>query len=216
MEAAALGWADISRALRSRAPRRVLPEPGRRAAVAVILRESPLPGCGLEMLLVRRAEHPQDPWSGHMAFPGGRFEPGDDDITATAIRETAEETGIALSRQGDLLGQLDEVQASSGGKALDLAITPFVFRWQGADRIEISEELASAHWIALSALDDPVARATLPVSHQGRLLDFPCLRVDGQVVWGLTYRMLVDLGERLGVAPLPRDPADATAVDQAR
>src|SRR5512138_157863 len=78
------------------AARAVLPEDDdpalRWAAVAVVLVPSPD-----AVLLIRRAERPGDPWSGHMALPGGRRESGDADLVATAIREAAEELGLALT-----------------------------------------------------------------------------------------------------------------------
>ena len=73
------------------------PPASRRAAVAVVLRDE---GRGLEILFIRRAEHPQDPWSGQIAFPGGRFEPGDADLRATAIRETFDAKPSTLAREG--------------------------------------------------------------------------------------------------------------------
>src|SRR4051812_3842337 len=92
------GMPLIRQRLAGRVPRRAFgdapltqqPTPGsapaiRRAAVAAILRDA---AEGPEILFIRRAEHPQDPWSGHMAFPGGREEPGDADLLETAIRET--------------------------------------------------------------------------------------------------------------------------------
>ena len=66
-----LGWDDVRGALSSRAPVRVAAEVGRRAAVALVLRDGP---SGIELLFIRRADHPEDPWSGQMAFPGGRSE----------------------------------------------------------------------------------------------------------------------------------------------
>jgi 8-oxo-dGTP pyrophosphatase MutT (NUDIX family) len=59
-----------------------------RAAVALVLRDG-APG-EVELLFIRRAEHEKDPWSGHMGFPGGRAEPGDASLEATAVRETLE------------------------------------------------------------------------------------------------------------------------------
>ena len=58
----------------------------RRAAVALIFRagESGMP----ELLFIRRADYPADPWSGQVAFPGGREESGDVNLANTAIRET--------------------------------------------------------------------------------------------------------------------------------
>ena len=69
----------------------------KKAAVAVILR--PAPGETLdstEILFIKRAERDGDPWSGHMAFPGGHMEPDDSDLKESAIRETKEEIGLDL------------------------------------------------------------------------------------------------------------------------
>ena len=89
----------------------------KRAAVATILREGLE---GPEVLLIRRAENPRDPWSGHMAFPGGREAPEDRDLLATAVRETHEEVGLDLQRSAHLLGRLDALPAVARG-AHDLA-----------------------------------------------------------------------------------------------
>ncbi|MCA9639821.1 MAG: NUDIX domain-containing protein, partial [Myxococcales bacterium] len=73
---------------------------GRFAAVAAVLRPT---DADTEVLLIRRAEHEGDPWSGHMAFPGGRHDPTDPDLLTTARRETLEEVGLDLSRRARLL-----------------------------------------------------------------------------------------------------------------
>src|SRR5688572_15001632 len=90
------------------------------AAVAAILRE--VPGMSAaELFFIRRAEHPQDPWSGHIAFPGGRRDPGDPNLLATAMRETLEEVGIDLSR-AKLLGRLPDVPSFSRSKRANLIV----------------------------------------------------------------------------------------------
>src|SRR5437870_1501228 len=73
----------------------------RRAAVAIVLRDG---ASGIEVLFIHRAEHPDDPWSGHMAFPGGRAEDGEPPVL-TAMRESAEEVGLDLG-EAELLGGL--------------------------------------------------------------------------------------------------------------
>src|SRR5262245_57207262 len=85
----------------------------KRAAVAVGFGDS---ARGPEILLIRLAAHPDDPWSGHMAFPGGREDPGDPDLLSTAMRETLEELSLDLRSAARLLGSLDELPAVARGK----------------------------------------------------------------------------------------------------
>ena len=75
------------------------------AAVAIILRDS---DDGSEVLLMQRAKHERDPWSGQMSFPGGKIEPEDSNSKATAMREAREEVGARLSDE-DFVGQLDDL-----------------------------------------------------------------------------------------------------------
>jgi 8-oxo-dGTP pyrophosphatase MutT (NUDIX family) len=190
-------WDDVRRALASRPPEPVTPALASRAAVALILRDGE---AGIELLFIRRAEHPQDPWSGQMAFPGGRAEAGDADLLATATRETAEEIGLDLARDAEPLGALDEVRAMARMRPMDLTILPFVFRLATPANPTLSAEVKSVHWLPLAALLGADLRSTMDYVHEGTSLRFPCVRVDEVVIWGLTYRMLLALGERL-VAP---------------
>lgn len=169
--------------------------PSGRAAVALILREG---GVGIEVLFIRRAEHPQDPWSGQMAFPGGRAEPGDADLRATAIRETLEEIGVDLAAAADDLGRLDEVRAMARMRPMNLTITPFVFRLRDPFEPVLSSEVRSVHWLPLGELLGTARRSTMDYAHQGESMQFPCLRVDELVIWGLTYRMFMSFQERFG------------------
>jgi 8-oxo-dGTP pyrophosphatase MutT (NUDIX family) len=190
-------WDRVRRALavRSAVP---LGEPvSTQAAVAVVLREAPGPApSGLELLFIRRAEHERDPWSGHVGFPGGRSEPGET-LLDTAIRETAEETGLDLRADGEALGALDEVRAMARGRPVDLAISPFVFRFRGARDGAPSAEVVSLHWLPLPRLLDARDRSTVEYRHEGTTLHLPCLRIGELVIWGLTFRMLENLRELL-------------------
>jgi 8-oxo-dGTP pyrophosphatase MutT (NUDIX family) len=202
----ALGWDDVRRALASRLPVRVADEVGRRAAVALVLRDGP---AGVELLFIRRAEHPEDPWSGQMAFPGGRSEPGDTDLRATATRETEEEIGVDLAREADYLGALDEVRAMARLRPVDLAIAPFVFRLRGPATLRPNHEVRSLHWIALDELVREERRSVMDYPAPGSTLQFPCLRVEDVVIWGLTYRMFLGLQERFAArdeGPMPEPP----------
>ncbi len=188
-----LTWARIGAALAARPPARVTEPVAARAAVALILREG---GEGLDILLIRRADHPQDPWSGQMAFPGGRAEPGDPDLRSTAIRETAEEIGVDLA-SAECLGALDEVRAMARMRPVSLTILPFVFRLTGPVEPAPGSEVRRVHWMPLDVLLAAERRSVMDYAQEGATLQFPCLRVEDVVIWGLTYRMLVGLEERI-------------------
>jgi 8-oxo-dGTP pyrophosphatase MutT (NUDIX family) len=194
------GWGDLERALGLRPPLRLDAPVTAKAAVALTFRES---DAGLELLFIHRAEHPQDPWSGHMAFPGGRAEHADQDLQHTAIRETAEEIGIDLRQHGRALGSLDETRAMSRMRALDLTITPFVFRLDGAHPHILSPEVTSVHWIRLDDLLGPSYRELMDYTHDGQRLAFPSFRIQGKTIWGLTYRMFANLQALLEEAITP-------------
>ena len=190
-------WDDIRTALALREPAEVTVPVATRAAVALILREA---DPGLELLFIHRAEHPTDPWSGQMAFPGGRSEPHDAELRVTAIRETAEEIGVDLSQAAEPLGRLDEIQAMARGRALDLAIAPFVFRLRRPVELRPNHEVRGVHWLLLDGLRGAEWRSTMEYTHQGQRLEFPCIRADGRVIWGLTYRMFTNLELLLAAA----------------
>ncbi len=162
---------------------------GPRAAVALVLRDASPDGGGLELLFIRRAEDERDPWSGHVGFPGGRAEPGDESLEATAVRETWEETGLDLRRDAERFGGLDEVRALARGRPVDLVIAPFVFRLLRRLEGAASHEVVSLHWLPLPALLDPAWRSTLEYRHEQGTVVLPCIRLAGLVIWGLTYRM---------------------------
>jgi 8-oxo-dGTP pyrophosphatase MutT (NUDIX family) len=170
----------------AQAPSRELVQP-RRAAVALVLApgEGAL-GPGVSVLLVRRSEREGDPWSGHMALPGGHAQPEDTDLLHTARRETLEEVGIDLDG-AELLGQLDDV---SPMRSSDMAVRPFVF-WAGAPHsITLSAEVAEVLWVPLDALASDALRTTREVELRGSTLRVPAYVIDERVVWGMTFHLL--------------------------
>jgi 8-oxo-dGTP pyrophosphatase MutT (NUDIX family) len=183
-------WDDLGRALARREPVLVGADVPR-AAVALALRDGSRGD--IELLFIRRAEHERDPWSGHMGFPGGRAEPADESLEATAVRETLEETGLELARGAVRIGALDEVKALARGRPVDLAIAPFVFRLREPQDGSPSHEVVSLHWLSLDRLLAPQTRSTMQYEHEGAVLELPCLRIEGLVIWGLTYRMFDNL-----------------------
>ena len=164
-----------------------------RAAVALVLR-SVADSDEVEMLFIRRAEHPMDPWSGHMALPGGRVDEADASPLDAAMRETHEEVGLDLQQHARAIGRLDDIQARSRRGPIALIISPFVFALDGraaGDALRPDpSEVEEALWVSARRLLAPEARSTMSYEHQGEMMTLPCFRIDGRVIWGLTYRML--------------------------
>jgi 8-oxo-dGTP pyrophosphatase MutT (NUDIX family) len=100
--------ARLLRSLRDHPPLAIDPEQGMRQAAILLALRARNDG-EPELLMIKRAEAEGDPWSGHVACPGGRMEPGDGDLAVTAVRETLEETGVDVARDGRLLGHLDDI-----------------------------------------------------------------------------------------------------------
>jgi len=163
----------------------------RRAAVAAILRDHE--ELGPEVLFIRRAEHPGDPWSGHMAFPGGREEPSDADLLQTAIRETREEVSLDLAANASLLGRLDDLPAVARGLRTGLTITPFVFELTRDAPLHFNGEVSEIVWAPLSQLFGGELATVFPHEIGGQRLELPAHDVQGRIVWGLTHRMLESL-----------------------
>jgi 8-oxo-dGTP pyrophosphatase MutT (NUDIX family) len=166
------------------------------AAVSLVLRGGP----ELEVLLIRRAESERDPWSGHMALPGGRRDDSDADLQATAIRETLEETGVCLEGGAVPLGSMPPLNPSTT-RLPPISIFPFVFGVEASTTAEVaSREVAEVLWAPLSGLRDPKAEGTVEIPLGDVHRPFPCIRVGDRVIWGLTYRILIDFFHRLDKA----------------
>lgn len=169
------------------------------ASVALILAGS---GTDLSLCAIRRAEHPLDPWSGHMALPGGRVDPGDPHSRAAAERETLEEVGLAL---GDTqwIGALSEMQVRLGGSDRRMVLSPFVYDL-GEEPLPFApnHEVAEAFWIPLAHLWDPNNMSRLEWERQGTRLLYPAIRYQGHSIWGITFRVLTLFSDVLD-SPLP-------------
>ena len=163
----------------------------RQAAVAVIVRPRPDGDpVNTEMLFIKRAEKSGDPWSGHMAFPGGHREEEDADLKTAAMRETSEEIGLDLSH-AEYLGALDQQRAMPRGRPLNMLIAPHVFCLKGDPAFRPNHEVAEVVWTPLAPLVSGEAHdwETRPMA--GRPVVFNGYRLaQGHFVWGLTYRML--------------------------
>jgi 8-oxo-dGTP pyrophosphatase MutT (NUDIX family) len=156
------------------------------AAVSVILTPDPD-----ALLLIRRAERVGDPWSGHMALPGGRQGPAEPDLLTTAVRETAEEVGLAL-QPGDLLGTLDDVVPRTPVLP-PIAVRPYAFGLTHRPALSLNPEVAAAHWVPLDLLLQPQTYASIRLDIRGESREFQAYRVDDSVVWGMTERIVSSL-----------------------
>ena len=157
-------------------------------------------GAELELLLIKRATAEGDPWSGHMALPGGRRGPSDSSSMETAVRECREEVGLDLARVGTLLGQLDDVEPRSGAPAV--VVSSFVFAVPVDATVRPNHEVALAMWVPLTHLADPASAVEhLHEPGGGPPLRFPAIGYQDHVIWGITHRIIAHFLELAGVPP---------------
>lgn len=173
------------RALQSYRPKVEEAPEARPAAVALLLLEG---RADAELLLIRRAERSGDPWSGQIALPGGRYDPGDPDLLATAIRETREEVGVDLGR-AERLGVLDDLYPRTPVLP-PVVVRPFVFVTARRPPLEPSDEVTEAFWVSLKTLQAPEARREVTLTIRGAERTFPAYVLQDSVIWGMTERIL--------------------------
>jgi 8-oxo-dGTP pyrophosphatase MutT (NUDIX family) len=156
------------------------------AAVAIILVPDPD-----SLLLIRRAERTGDPWSGHMALPGGRRESQDPDLLATAIRETAEEVGVELT-PAELVGSLEDVVPRIPVLP-PVAVRPYVFLRDSRPAIASNAEVTSATWVPLAHLLRPDTHHLVRLELSGGSRLVQAYELTDGIVWGMTERILTQL-----------------------
>ncbi|HKH44107.1 MAG TPA: CoA pyrophosphatase [Thermoanaerobaculia bacterium] len=170
-----------------------------RASVALVLAGA---GTELSLCAIRRAEHPLDPWSGHMALPGGRCDPEDPHPRAAAERETLEEVGLALD-EPHWIGSLSEVQVRIGGSGRKMILSPFVYHLgEELASFTPNHEVAEVFWIPLAHLWESRNSSNLEWENKGTRLLYPAIRYQGHAIWGLTFRVLTLFSDVLE-SPLP-------------
>ena len=170
------------------------------AAVALILtgRDRDLSLC-----LIRRAEKPGDPWSGDVAFPGGRRGAEDVDPYATAERETEEEIGLRL-RLEQRLGRLAPLAIRLSGRKTQLRLFASVHSvGTPAPAFRCNREVAAAWWVPLAHLWDANHATHLRLSTESAMLSYPTIRLPtGALLWGISLRVLTLFSDAIG-RPLP-------------
>ncbi len=180
--------AALANRLRQHVPCEAVPTADSRlAAVAAVLRVVREP----ELLFIKRADAAHDPWSGHVAFPGGRVEARDSSLEATAIRETFEELALDLTH-GHMLGQLDDLAPRSRSLP-PIIVRPFVAVVAPDVTFVASREVASMFWVPVSQLEHADAKTGHVMQVNGVTARFPAYRIDAHIVWGLTERIVRQL-----------------------
>ncbi|MGB1906051.1 MAG: NUDIX hydrolase [Spongiibacter sp.] len=169
----------------------------KRSSVALILREA---DAELQVLMIKRADRDGDPWSGHMAFPGGRMDPGDNTGVRTAQRETLEELSIDLEKVGHCIGRLSDLVSRPHSGRRPMVVSPYVFRIHGPVSPVPNHEVAEAVWVPISFIADHGNRVTVTRTRGRFSLDLPCYYLGKKEIWGMSLAMLDEL---LGVAAIP-------------
>ncbi|MDH4224838.1 MAG: CoA pyrophosphatase, partial [Deltaproteobacteria bacterium] len=159
----------------------------RHAAVALILAG---PEDHLSLAMIHRAARTGDPWSGHVAFPGGRAEPEDGNPRRVAERETLEEIGLDLGG-AEFLAPLSEENILH--VVPPMVLSPFVYYW-GAARppFALNDEVDEAFWMDLSQLTAPDSQTTHTLDWGGQTVTFPAIHCHGRILWGLSWRVWDD------------------------
>ena len=175
------------------------------AAVAMVMRDA---GSDLQVLFIERTERTDDPWSGHIAFPGGRLKDRAETPQAAAERETREEIGIDLG-ESEYLGRLDDLS----GSTLPVQVSGFAYLLASAAPHEathlesleaaftLNAEVRSAFWFNLTDLVDPQCHLRSRFSIGGREVLLPAIQMGKgkPLLWGLTYRFVMQVIEGLGI-----------------
>jgi 8-oxo-dGTP pyrophosphatase MutT (NUDIX family) len=157
------------------------------AAVAMILRETR--DDDVELLFIKRAARDGDPWSGQVAFPGGRHDASDISLEDTAVRETREEVGLELHRDGIVIGSLDEVRPRTPVLP-PVIVRPFVATIAADAAPGTSDEVAGHFWAPLDAVLDPAATRDTEILVRQVRTTRPAIHYQGNVIWGMTEHIL--------------------------
>jgi len=148
-----------------------------KAAVAILVKPT---HDDLEFFLVKRAEADDDPWSGDIAFPGGKMNSRDNSLIDTAVREVLEETSIDLGGKKPV-GFMEPVYS---WVRKDMAVQPIVYRFDEYPNVTLNYELTKYFWASLTEITQGKTQAIV------KGWETPVYVVKGEIVWGLTYRMI--------------------------
>lgn len=161
-----------------------------RAAVAIVKRHDPI--FGEQILLMKRAERSGDPWSGDMAFPGGKSSIEDKNVYQTALRELYEEVGLPATALQDAGRISDQLTKTHSGKR-PMVVSPFVFELLEDVNLSLNHEATETLWVPVSHFKLSSNRESMDWTVRGLTIRIPCYWYKNRRIWGLTLRMIDDL-----------------------
>ena len=177
-------------ALDKRAPVEAILEAGEReAAVLALVRMN---GERAELLFIKRAVYGGDPWSGHIAFPGGRRDAADASLAQTALRETWEELSLDVAEVGALIGRVDDLAPRTPALP-PIIIRPFIGVVPADVVLAPNAEVADTFWVSIDELLEESTRMQHQFERNGETVSFPAFRIRDHVIWGLTERIVTQL-----------------------
>lgn len=157
------------------------------AAVMIILKYD---DDGFSMLFIKRPDNANDPFSGHIAFPGGKLREEDGTKLDAAIRETLEEVGVNIQAAGRVLGSLDDVNPNNP-RAANIIVTPYVsFLPEDVELRPCEYEVEAALWIPVTHLTDENNFLIRLREREGRKKEDYVYSYGKYIIWGMTGRIL--------------------------
>ncbi|MBN3564007.1 CoA pyrophosphatase [Aliamphritea spongicola] len=187
---------ELARRLHASSPR-VLEYEGPEAAVLVALTKSDDP----QVVLTRRTMHLSS-HGGEVAFPGGKKDFEDADLLTTALREAHEEVGLPPERV-EVLGVLSQAMSKHG-----LRVTPYVGLIDpDTDLTPNPAELDEIFTVPLRFFLEDKRHRTDAFKYRGKTHYVPAYEYQGNIIWGLTACILVELlniGLDAGIPVRPR------------
>lgn len=166
-----------------------------------------------KVLFIKRVTHPLDPWSGHMAFPGGHLDLGSEDSVQAAIRETSEEVGLKLSEDGHYLGRLNDFQVHFKGLPQNFIIYPHVFYLspEASSKIQPDEsEVAGWFWIGIDYFNQNQNMKPYHYQMGQQIVELPSFEYQDEFIWGITYMIMMEFFQKLDGLKLPQKSGDMT------